>query len=638
MNKQDKPAKIHILDTLTTNMIAAGEVADRPAYIVKELIENSIDAGATRIEVRILDAKCEKIQITDNGCGMTPEDMRMSIIRHATSKISRAEDLNQLHTLGFRGEALPSIAAVSVMTMISKTPDSDVGYKMTVENGKASLPEEVAAQNGTLIVIDRLFYNTPARKKFLRSVHTELAAIAEVVTNMALSRLDIAFTLRRGNSRSIATSGQGNLQKTIFELFGREAAKNMLQVDLQDAEHDIHVYGAISLPGYNRSTRQYRFFVNGRSVRSPVLVKAIEDGYYTAMPDTRYPIAYLFLQLPTHTIDVNIHPAKLDIKFDDPVLIRSLVTQGIQQALFKNNLIIPRVETAEEKSKNSRVAPTVEQLEWMDAPNAQPVFRERKRWGAEDFYRQLYAPQSHSYSQAEPPGTFWTDSVEAAPSAEPYPQQLEADGPAYVQEENPQRICYSRLHVLGQYLGTYIIAYGAEGLYLIDQHAAAERILYEKLADKAAEDKLADSSVLAMPIPLQLSAADTLKLEEHIVTIRDMGFVLARAENGTYSIREIPLWCNAMYAEKLLFMVIDYLQAFDGDASKSLQHIQAEALFLASCKRSIKANRRLTDQDIRCLLEDLDHCRIPTSCPHGRPIAIILTEAEIRRRFLRSSK
>ncbi|MBO7668371.1 MAG: DNA mismatch repair endonuclease MutL, partial [Firmicutes bacterium] len=328
-------ARIHILDTHTANRIAAGEVVERPASVIKELTENAIDAGATRIEIRVFDSECCKLQVSDNGCGMTAADMRMAVLRHATSKISSADDLLSLTTLGFRGEALPSIAAVSVMTITSKTADNEFGYTMTVDAGKATMPQETGCRQGTTVLVDRLFYNAPARKKFLKSPRTEMRLITDTVANLAVAHPECAFVFRHGNSHALTTKGGNDEVAAILAAYGRNALQDMLRMAPHEQD-GMRLHGYISAPSVSRSTRdQYHFFVNGRAVRCRELYAALENAYFTQVPAGRYPAAFLFFYLPPQSIDVNVHPAKLEIKLRDPESVRQLVEKAVLDAMSR---------------------------------------------------------------------------------------------------------------------------------------------------------------------------------------------------------------------------------------------------------------------------------------------------------------
>ena len=627
--------RIHILDAQTANRIAAGEVVERPASVVKELVENAIDAGATRIEIRVFDNDCCKIQVADNGCGMTPAEMRMAVLRHATSKISKAEDLLSLSTFGFRGEALPSIAAVSVMTVTSKTENAEYGYTMTVDAGKAGMPQEAGCRKGTTVLVDRLFYNAPARKKFLKSPRTELRLITDTVANLAVAHPECAIVFRHGNSHAITTKGGNDEVAAINAAFGRNSLQDMLRMPIFEQD-GMQVHGYISAPSLSRSTRdQYHYFVNGRAVRCRDLYAALENAYYTQLPSGRFPAAILFFQLPPSSIDVNVHPAKLEIKLRDPESVRRLVEKAVHDTLDRMEYVADSPETLPGLKTVAPVIPfptqggrsKIDKQKWLTS-EPQRMTQMQLRQSFNNGLPELEGPDNDSNEPYL--------SVVRKPSDQP---QDDTDRLiAYImdrrrilrQEMEKESFSYSSLRVLGQHLGTYIICSNGYELVIIDQHAAAERVNYESLALEAA-DRPVDSSMLAVPINVSFSYSDHLLITESIIALRDFGFIIEYFGDTTYIIRGVPSWYDGSRPENLLFSLLEQLREGVSDSVK----LRREELFLAACKKSIKANRYLTPQDISGLFAQLDKCRDKYTCPHGRPIAVFLTENELRRRFFR---
>ena len=628
-------SRIHILDAQTANRIAAGEVVERPASVVKELVENSIDAGATRIEIRVFDNECCKIQVADNGCGMSPSEMRMAILRHATSKISKAEDLQTLSTFGFRGEALPSIAAVSVMTLTSKTEYEDLGYTMTIDAGKAGMPQETGCRKGTTILVDRLFYNAPARKKFLKSPRTELRLITDTVANLAVAHPECAIIFRHGNSHAITTKGSNDEVAAINAAFGRNALQDMLRMPVFEQD-GMQIHGYISAPSLSRSTRdQYHFFVNGRAIRCRELYAALENAYYTQLPTGRFPAAILFFQLPPSSIDVNVHPAKLEIKLRDPESVNKLVEKAVRDTLDHMEYV---VDSTAALPGLKTVAPVIP----FPVQNGRSKI-DKQNWLTSEPLRMTQMQLRQSFNNGLPE----LDGPDSG-SNEPYLSVVRNNSDsspddtdrliAYImdrrrilrQEMEKETFSYSSLRVLGQHLGTYIICSNGYELVVIDQHAAAERVNYERLAQEAA-DRPVDSSMLAVPINISFSYSDHLLITENIIALRDFGFIMEYFGDTTYIIRGVPSWYDGSRPENLLFSLLEQLREGISDSVK----LRREELFLAACKKSIKANRYLTPQDIAGLFDQLDKCRDKYTCPHGRPIAIYITENELRRRFFR---
>ena len=629
-------SRIHILDAQTANRIAAGEVVERPASVVKELVENSIDAGASRIEIRVFDNECCKIQVADNGCGMTPSDMRMAVLRHATSKITRAEDLQALSTFGFRGEALPSIAAVSVMTITSKTDDSEYGYTMTVDAGKAGMPQETGCRKGTTILVDRLFYNAPARKKFLKSPRTELRLITDTVANLAVAHPECAIIFRHGNSHAITTKGGNDEVAAIIAAFGRSSLQDMLCMPLFEQD-GMQVHGYVSAPSLSRSTRdQYHFFVNGRAIRCRELYAALENAYYTQLPSGRYPAAILFFQLPPASIDVNVHPAKLEIKLRDPESVRHLVERAIHSTLDNMDYAADAAASLPGLKTVAPVIPfptqkgryKIDKQKWLTSEPVQMTQMQLRQ----SFNKGLPELEGPDADSDEPFLTIVGKPNSASPrdDTDRLIDYIMDRRRIMRQEMEKEPFSYSSLRVLGQHLGTYIICSNGFELVVIDQHAAAERVNYERLAQEAA-DRPVDSSMLAVPIDLSVSYSDHLLITENIIALRDFGFILEYFGDTSYIIRGVPSWYDGSRPENLLFSLLEQLREGVSDSVK----IRREELFLAACKRSIKANRYLTPQDISGLFAQLDKCRDKYTCPHGRPIAVYFTESELRRRFFR---
>ncbi len=654
------PSQIHILDTLTANQIAAGEVVERPASVVKELVENAIDAGATRITVR-LDQSGANIRVIDNGCGMGPEDLRLAVLRHATSKIQRADDLQRLSTLGFRGEALPSIAAVSRLTIVSKRADADCAWSMSVTDGKATVPAEAAAPNGTTVTVEDLFYNAPARKKFLKTPRTELGLISELIGKLAIGRPDIAFTLVNGNHTLLATAGKGDRGQAIAAVYGKSIYSSLTALP----DSDVYgLSGLISLPELTRSNRNgYVFYVNSRLVRSRELSLAVDEAYHTFIPDHRYPLLFLFLTLAPESIDVNVHPGKLEIKLRDPSPVREEICRVIRATLAANALNAPHLsaKTSEPLFGNNPLATDGSQLR---PEGSRQKAAEPQQLTGTALYRALYDGTVAKYDLKQKvmdiaeierilaKDAATENAAAAAPTTPPEPSAFPAPSvitpdpgaqqslPFFDQKpaEQSERRHYAQMRPLGQFAGTFIVAELAEELYLIDQHAAAERIQYEQLAKMAATDDGRSSEQLAVPLPLSLTYQEHLLLTDYILAIRQAGFIVEYFGDTDYLLRGVPFWlANSPGVDPLQYLhdLIDYLaESGERNAAPSLQ-LRQEQLFMLACKRAIKANRYLTNPDISALLTQLDQCENSATCPHGRPISCKLTLDDIYKRFLR---
>ncbi|MCR6545939.1 DNA mismatch repair endonuclease MutL [Dehalobacterium formicoaceticum] len=601
--------KINILDPLTANQIAAGEVVERPVSVVKELIENSIDAGSTRIKVYLEEGGTKRIQITDNGWGIEAQDLPTAVQRHATSKIISFDDLNSLSTLGFRGEALPSIAAVSKMTLSSRTEESPVGFSLQVEGDQISDLREIGSPVGTEIIVDNLFYNTPARKKFLKSPSNELGMVSEMVGRIAISRPDIAFELVHERRTLLKTPGNHNLSQVIFSVYGNEITRSLTKVEYK---HGPLIRGYISNVQTTRSTRQYyNFYLNGRFIKSKDLSEALEEAYHTRIPQKRYPIAILFFEMAPELFDANVHPAKLEVKFKDFQPIKEALIHAIHNALNDPSVSIPQIKTNVKQDNKPAEQQEIFQKysfdpEKMKQPPGEVVLEQTGS------YHDQAGNEQHKASFSD--------------QEEPHISERQAES----QEIKP---FFSSLKILGQIEGTYIIASGDEGLYIIDQHAAHERIRFEKIKKLFAEQPSA-SNMLAVPITIELTPRQTIWLINHIIQLGDLGFVLEHFGDRTFLLRGVPVWHIEGNSQELL---LDILEKLGSDSPVRLKEIiNEEKLFSLACKSAVKGNSFITSADITFLLEQLNRTDNPFTCPHGRPTLILLTHEEIKRRFLRT--
>jgi len=605
-------SRIHILDQHTANQIAAGEVVERPYSVIKELVENSLDAGADRISVRIFDASLEKMQVTDNGSGMTPEELRMSVLRHATSKISSVSDLDKLQTLGFRGEALPSIGSVSHLTVISRPKGEDTGYSISVKGGKADIPQPAPSRQGTTVVVDRLFYNTPARKKFLKSPRTELGLISDLIAKYIVAYPSVAFSLLNGSHQIYNSSGSGDPRTALFEAYGRDIADQMLEFE----------YGFISPPSLNRSSRSnYNFFINGRPVRSRELNNTVDQAYFSFLPEGRHPIVFMFLELDPEALDVNVHPGKLEVKFRDFRPLKEKLMTAVGQVLGRSKGNAPILSSGWQDHMGSIPASPRETAAYEPASSEAVAAAESFPSYGNDLYQVLYAKAMEMRQE------------DAADIGAPVPEEPVLEQTALFEaKDTSDRIIYSDLTPLGQFAGTFIICTGGEYLYVIDQHAAAERILYEKIARRAKTDP-GSSDQLAVPIVVELSHAEAMQLTDRILELRDNGFILEHFGDNAFVIRGVPLWYSGDDPEQLLRLFLEELSNDTADIAR----IRKDELFMAACKQAVKANRYLTPGDIRSILSGLDSCDNAATCPHGRPLAVRISRSEIYKRFLRGS-
>lgn len=687
------------LDSLTASQIAAGEVVERPVSVVKELLENAIDAAASRIEVQLTAddelSQIAEIRVIDNGRGILPVDLPLAFGRHATSKLSSAADLDSVHTLGFRGEALPSIAAVSRVEICSCAQGENCAWQVKAADGNVSQPQEAALAQGTRVIVRDLFYNTPARKKFLKSYATETGAISRLVGDFILSRPDIAFSLQIDGRQVLRSSGApgqtaASPSKAVLAVYGAQVLAELKAVN--HACGEVSVSGFASMPPFARSSRRYyHFFVNGRLTKSPELNAIIDDAYQSLLPEKRYPLVILHLQLPTASIDINVHPAKTEIRFKQLAAVREAVLPAVRLALLP--------KTAPENMPNAAHSPSD-----IDQTKFEPY--------NEDFVRNFMSNDllvDDEQNRAAEPSISLGD-VELQPRAgkpaEPLPdlqkmsnaeltnllgnqqkdepdfaakmfQNLMAGAPGtkvdykrddgewlaenfgvtYLDEPQPEQPSlfaaddnlFMALKPLGQLNNSYIIATLNEDLYIIDQHAAHERILYEEFALAYMLD-CRESSQLAAPVSVDIGDLQTELLLNNINRLADCGFVLEHFGGSTFVIRAIPLWYvrgaesqhkrkSNIYDNDIKGFFLDILELLLDNNEKVLDiaSLSQQELFTKACKSAIKANEHLNGPEISWLLHNLAECEQPQTCPHGRPIFFKLTDAEIRRRFMRSA-
>ena len=568
------------MSDILANKIAAGEVVEKCASVVKELVENSIDAKADEIKVDLIDAGLKSIKVTDNGVGMDKDDALLAFSRHATSKLLKEDDLFFIDTLGFRGEALPSIASVSKVTL--QTAQEDEGTEIKIEGGKLIEQKPCALNRGTIMEVDSLFYNTPARLKYLKSESTELANTSSFMEKLALSYPQIRFTLTNNGKEILKTSGSGNLHKTIHEIYGLSVSSKMLEI--KNSNDDFDLYGYICKPEVLKSNRNHMItIVNGRVVRNNELNKVINDAYYTYKPDIKYPVVVLLINTDPTLIDVNIHPTKQDIKISKMSELSDLILKTIKDALYQN-LLIPKIEVTptENEVKNEYIEEKVKEQT--------PVVQEEQ--AVFDFGVQ------------------------------------ETKETVVINEE----LKSLKLYPVGLALGTYIIAQNDEGVYLIDQHAAQERINYEKYLKALKEEKTATTSML-FPISIELSASDFLIIQENREVLENLGFKIEEFGVNTIIVKEHPTWLKKGYEEEQIRRIIDLviMNKNKFDRVKFNEHI---AITLA-CKTSIKGNTNISMDSITEILDALVQTDNPYNCPHGRPTIIKFSVYELERMFKR---
>lgn len=585
-------SKIQVMSDDLANKIAAGEVVERVSSVVKELVENSIDAGSKTINVELLDSGLKSICVIDDGSGMDGEDALKAFERHATSKLLKVDDLFFINTLGFRGEALPSIASVSKVDLRTCMREHE-GRHISIHGGKLVANEVGDSRVGTRIEVADLFYNTPARLKYLKSDATELSNVTSYIEKLALSHSNISFSLTNNGKRIVFTSGSNDLLKTIHEIYGYTVSSNMIAINASSDDYDIH--GFICKPCVLKSNRNHMItIVNGRCVKNIDVNKAINDGYFTFKPDIKYPVVVLMIETDPTLIDVNIHPTKQDIKFSKLDVLTKLITDTISSSL-KKALLVPEIEVSTPKTYyEETVIPLIEEEE---VPYEKTIQTEI------DF------KESNNFLEAQ-------ERVSESSSGE---------------EENAL-IKKLELYPVGIVMGTYIIAQNRDSMYMIDQHAAQERINYEKVLHALNSDKIYTTTLL-IPITIELSSSEFLRIKENMQILTDLGFKIDEFGVNTYIIKEHPTWLRSGLetesVKKIFDIIIEGKYLFD--RVKFQDHIAATM----ACKMSVKGNEAITLEQAESLLNDLVLCDNPYNCPHGRPTIVSFTRYELERMFKR---
>ncbi|HML40612.1 MAG TPA: DNA mismatch repair endonuclease MutL [Bellilinea sp.] len=574
---------IRILADEVASQIAAGEVIERPASVVKELLENALDAGASKIDIRIEQAGRRLIEISDDGAGIAYDEMLLALARHATSKLQTADDLFHIRSLGFRGEALASIGSVSRATLISQVREVNLGGRIRVEGGKILTSEHTGAPVGTVVRVEDLFYNVPARLKFLKTDQTERNQINNLVTRYALAYSQVRFRLVQDGKLALQTNGNNDRREILTQLYGIEIARQMLEVTLEDA--DSKISGFISPVGLTRSNRrEMTFFVNGRWVSDPALSSALLQAYHTLLMVGRYPLAVLFIDLAPEEVDVNVHPAKAEVRFRSPDAVFSLVQRAVKRALLAYS-----------------PTPQISTTYWQTTPSTQTHLVDPAWEMAGDL-------QGQDLTQFNGPDS----TAENDPQAQP----------ALPSGELPL------LRPIGQVGAAYLVAEGPDGLYLIDQHAAHERVLFERLMRQ--REKTIPAQHLLEPVTLQLPPAAALLLSGQLAILNSLGFQVEDFGPNTFRIRAIPAILIGADPEAAVRVVVE---DFEEDETPLQTEIE-ERIIARVCKRvAVKAGKTLSMDEQKALVRDLENCQSPRTCPHGRPTMIHLSVDLLERQF-----
>ena len=621
---------VHVLDDNTINKIAAGEVVERPASVVKELVENAIDARADRIEAEIAAGGTSFMRVSDNGIGMSREDAEKAILRHATSKIAQVDDLQSIATLGFRGEALPSIAAVSRFSLQTRQAGSELGTEIRIVGGKNTEIGDVGCNLGTTIRVEDLFFNTPARKKFLKTNNTESGRINDFIIKLAISHPEISFKLINNNKSSLATPGRGDLKETLQSLYGASVGQSLLPLEFQD--DDIRLWGFVSKPSAIRSSRSWQtFIVNGRVIASRAISKAIDNAYHALIPKSGYPLIALNIEVPQHTIDVNVHPQKIEMKFEDE--------SRIFKAVYK--AVLDAVRPKAEAGRLGQLAVQADHIEHHVAKGlqelnfGQPEKRQSSVASGNNSVKPVKATQGAyegkkiknpaiSYGDAYNSGLLTGRSEKPAMTWQEGAAALTVDRAR--QDDSPA----AGMIPIGQVDDTYIIAQDADSLYIVDQHAAHERVLFDRFSEQAEH---IPTQQLLVHLILDFSPHESQIIEENLELLAGLGFVLEPSGPRQFRLMEVPADVPSAQAEDFIREVLASMEELHKPTAAELRQA---AIATTACKAAIKAGFKLNYRQMELLLQELNDTAMPYTCPHGRPTIIKFSSDELAKMFKRT--
>ncbi len=617
-------AEIKKLPREIADQISAGEVIERPASVVKELVENSIDAGSSRIIIEVENGGKDKIRVLDNGCGINKEELKLAFSRYATSKINNINDIYSLQTLGFRGEALASIASVSRVEIMSRKKDSNKGKKMIIKGGKIQNTGPCGCQKGTDITVTDLFYNTPARFKYLKTTSTEFSHISDIIYREALAHPCIKFLLSHNNRNLIITPGSGKLLDCIQAIYDRELTENLLPV-VNFTDRFVTVKGYISRPDYNRSSRYYEtFIVNNRPVHNTTLNYAVEEAYSGYLKGRKYPVVFLNIVLNPVLIDVNVHPTKRKIKFSRKNIIKDIIKKGLRKHIKNCNpaakFIVKQSETGKQNIKQEKLI-TENQTDKTNKNSAKNLHQKevenkmqiKDKFNNKQQIKDNFSNKMYRIDLNKKNNTFNTFSKNVKTVSEKESKYT----------EKPEII-----RIMGQMHNSYIIVVAEDGFLIIDQHAAHERVLYEKIVEKYNSSNLTTQPLL-IPINIELTVAEFTLVKENLKIIENLGFILEAFGSKSYVIREVPLYIKNRVNKEVIKEIIDKFIR----ESKSLKKTDLinQIILYMSCRGAIKAGDKLNEEEIVKLVEDLFQTSNPYNCPHGRPTLLHVTEKELEK-------
>lgn len=638
-------SKIQVLDQVTIDKIAAGEVVERPASVVKELVENAIDAKAAAVTVEVKEGGISFMRIADNGCGIDREDVPGAFLRHSTSKIRNAEDLEHISSLGFRGEALSSIAAVSQVELITKTPEDSFGTRYMISGGKEEGMEDIGAPDGTTFLVRQLFYNVPARRKFLKTAMTEAGHVSDLMTRMALSHPHISFQFINNGQSKLHTSGNGNLRDVIYHIYGREIAANLINVTYE--KNGIRITGYIGAPLISRGNRNFEtYFINGRYVKSSIIYKAIEDAYKDFTMQHKYPFTVLHIEVVGEDVDVNVHPTKMEVRFHNQQMVYNSIYEAVDQALHEKELIpevtidVPKaVPKAQVKPEPVARSKEVIQSEVNRSAKVQPEKASGER--DLDYFMEQMKKRVMSYHQQN-------SSAEVKGKSDIFKPQVQVDrvkeaAASYRAKQSPEQMTLfdgklldkekrANYKIIGQVFDTYWLVEFDNSLYIIDQHAAHERVLYEKTL-KEMKTREFTSQMISPPVILNLTMQEAQLLRAYMDQFTRIGFEFEEFGQDSYAVRSVPANLFSIAKKELLMEMIDSLS--EEVHRRQSSELLDEKIASMSCKAAVKGNMRLSAQEVDALIGELLKLDNPYHCPHGRPTIISMSKRELEKKFKR---
>lgn len=606
-------AKIQLLDQKTIDNIAAGEVIERPASVVKELVENAIDAQANAVTVEIKDGGMMLIRVTDNGCGIPKDQVKTAFLRHATSKIQSVEDLLTVSSLGFRGEALSSISAVAQVELVTKTSDGFSGVSYRIYGGEEEGFTDIGAPDGTTFLVKNLFYNTPARRKFLKSAATEAGYVEQIMVHMALSHPEVSFKFIHNNKNKIYTSGNGNVKDIIYHIYGRDIAGALIPVEAES--ENVTLRGFVGKPYVSRGNRNYEsYFINGRYIKSPLIYKAVEEAYKTFTMTHKYPFVCLDMKVRSELLDVNVHPTKMEIRFRNGSEIYDLLVHEIREVLLSRDLI-PEVEVKKEKKSIQIPVKSAEIEEKEQKPKKMPEPFETVRREKEQPKRSVFAGINYN-----------TTKKQFSSYEDVSPQQMTLNETSILEEEaKPDR------RVIGQLFQTYWLIEFEDQLFIMDQHAAHEKVNYEKLISDFKKKEIY-SQRLEPPMVVTVSMAEAEVLSKYKDIFAGLGFMIESFGGNEFCIREVPANLYGLGEKDIFIELLDSISRESGNVSMD---IITNKIASMACKMSVKGNQRISFAEVEHLLDQLMELENPYQCPHGRPTIIKMSKYEIEKKFKR---